>query len=482
MRRSDYLNPSALADQCTGAKKRMEEDQEALRIIRQSIEEFAGDQELESESFEALKQQLEDYLIIIEGMEAANQADASDYESLKGLAGHEVLDGENIFRQMENALNMKESYLAGEAGCKRKMAMAEDPILLLYYHRKEGQYSRLAENSQRLYERWREKSERFDEIVSATGHLFEDSKSISSWIQKGLLEVAGAFQKGAYMPAWGSEWRREIMNAGVHLSMCYKDKGGDQNGPYMLWLKGKNSDREDLRELVHSYEEYEDYSDEEIGELFMKLNSEGCGYVAFANIIVDEYRRKEEVFEKTFGFPLFIQNAAGETCVNYNRLIVDLYCASDNHNRMVSAGRQYDIYDPDEDKSPASGVGTTPKDRIYRFERYAKAYGLAVKMENIECTPDEIYLRCKEEIGQGKRIIISTCPVRLVDRADEPAYMDGGHAMMVTGLMDDGRIEVSSWGEKYYITPEDSDYTEPDKNRARDAYIRIQSVQFQDAL
>ena len=63
MRRSDYLNPSALADQCTGAKKRMEEDQEALRIIRQSIEEFAGDQELESESFEALKQQLEDYLI-----------------------------------------------------------------------------------------------------------------------------------------------------------------------------------------------------------------------------------------------------------------------------------------------------------------------------------------------------------------------------------------------------------------------------------
>ena len=109
-------------------------------------------------------------------------------------------------------------------------------------------------------------------------------------------------------------------------------------------------------------------------------------------------------------------------------------------------------------------------------------YGFTVKMENIECTPDEIYLRCKEEIGQGKRIIISTCPVRLVDRADEPAYMDGGHAMMVTGLMDDGRIEVSSWGEKYYITPEDSDYTEPDKNRARDAYIRIQSVQFQDAL
>ena len=56
--------------------------------------------------------------------------------------------------------------------------------------------------------------------------------------------------------------------------------------------------------------------------------------------------------------------------------------------------------------------------------------------------------------------------------------MDGGHAMMVTGLTDDGRIEVSSWGERYYITPDDSDYTAPEKNRAREAYIKLQSVGF----
>jgi len=199
--------------------------------------------------------------------------------------------------------------------------------------------------------------------------------------------------------------------------------------------------------------------------------------VAFANIIVDAYRRNEEEFEKIFGFPLFLENVNGDTYVNYDHLIVDLYCASDNHNRAGIAGWEYDVYNAGEDSSATFGRGTTQEDRAYRFERYMRSYGLQAGIENIECTPDEIYSRCEEEISQGKRIIISTCPVRLVDEADEPAYMDGGHAMTVTGLMDDGRIEVSSWGEKYYITPEDSDYREPDKNRARDAYIRIQSVE-----
>lgn len=481
MQRSDYLNPSDLKDQCTRAKKRMEEDEKALGIVIQCIDSFARNREIESESFAALKQQLSDYRIIIEGMQAADRTDASDYESLGSLAGGEVLDGENIFRQMENALNMKESYLSSEAHWQRKTAMAEDPLLSLYYHRKAGQYERLAENSQKLYEKWLEKSEKFDETAAATAHLFAGSENIGLWIQNGLSEVAGAFQNGVYMPVMGSEWRRQLMDAGVRLCMCYGDKGGDQNGPYTLWQRGEESDREYIRELVHGYEEYKDYSDEEIEKLLTKLNSEGCGYVAFANIIVDEYRRKEERFEEIFGFPLFMKNAEGETYVNYDPLIIDLYCSSDNHNRAVSAGREYDIYDPDEDRSPTSGVGTTQEDRIYRFEKYAKEHGLAVRIKNIECAPDEIYRRCEEERGQAKRIIISTCPVRLTDSEDEPAYMDGGHAMTVTGLLDDGRIEVSSWGEKYYITPEDPDYTEPDKNHAREAYIRIQSVEFQNA-
>ena len=32
-------------------------------------------------------------------------------------------------------------------------------------------------------------------------------------------------------------------------------------------------------------------------------------------------------------------------------------------------------------------------------------------------------------------------------------YIDGGHSMTVTGVTEDGRYIVSSWGGKYYIDP-----------------------------
>lgn len=458
----------------------MEEDQKVLGIIERGIDAFSGDPEIRSESFEALKRQLSDYHIIIEAMQIANNADMADYNKLSVSVGNEVLDGETIFAQMENALRMKESYLAGEAIYRRKMKTEENVFFYTYYYWKAGQYESLADNSQRLYEKWREKTERFDEIAAVTGGLFADSEGIGVLIRKGQSEIRDGFQHGAYVPDGDSEWRRQIMNAGVRLAMGYDDEGGDQNGPYMLWQKGMDSDRDYIRELIHSYEEYAGYSDKEIEELLEKLNSEGCGYVAFANIIVDEYRRNEEEFEQIFGFPLFLESVNGGTYVDYNRLIVDLYCASDNHKKIKSIWREYDIYDENEDFSPTNGWGTTPEDRIYRFERYMKEHNISVRIENIDCKQDEVYQRCKNETRSGNRVIISTCPVRLESKEGEPAQMDGGHAMTVTGLTDDGRIEVSSWGEKYYISPEDSDYAAPEKNRAGNAYIRLQSVRFDE--
>lgn len=480
MQRSDYLNPVSMKNQCMWAVRRMEEDDKALKAAGSSIRDFVQDTEIESESFEALKQQLEDYELIIEAMQTANAADAADFQRLSGLVGDETLDGENIFRQMENSLNMRERYLAGEVLYRNRMAVTEDAILYAYYGFKANEYKQLAENSQSLYDRWREKAERFDEIAASTSRLFSDSEEISSLIKEGLWHMAGVFQNGAYMTERNSGWRRQLKNTGVRMAMGFGDKGGEQNGPYTLWRRGMASDREEIREVVRGYEEYADYSDEEIEDLLVKLNSEGCGYVAFANIIVDEYRRKEDEFEDTFGFPLFLENRSGTTYVNYNRLILDLYCASDNHRRVWNMWQNHDVYDEEEDPSATVGWGTTMDDRVYRFERYMSGYGRNVKIRNIKCDVSEVYRKCEEEARQGNRVIISTCPVRMEDAKGEPVQMDGGHAMVVTGLADDGRIEVSSWGELYYISPEESDFTSPEKNRSREAYIRIQSVRFQN--
>lgn len=462
------------------AVSRMEEDQKVLESIGKSIDMFAEDSEIQSKSFEALKQQLSDYHIIIEAMRIANDTDIADFRVLAVRVGVEVLDGGTIFDQMENSLRMKEGYLVKEEIYRRKMRTEEDALLYTYYCWKARQYESLADNSQRLYEKWREKTERFDEIAAETSGLFTDSGDIRILIQRGQSEIGGAFRQGGYILNQDSEWRKQIQNAGVRLAMGYGDCGGDQNGPYMLWQRGLDSDRDYMRALIRGYEEYADYSDQEIGELLQKLDSEGCGYVAFANIVVDEYRRKEEEFEQVFGFPLFLENVNGYHYVDYNRLILDIYCASDNHKKIKNAWQEYDIYDEEEDISPTNGRGTTAKDRKYRFERYMREHGVPVSLENIECSQDEVYQRCKEAAESGKRVIISTCPVRLEDEEGEPAQTDGGHAMTVTGLTDDGRIKVSSWGEKYYISPEDTDYAAPEKNRAGNAYIRLQSVRFKE--
>lgn len=471
MTRDDYLNPESIRSQCSQAVSRMEEDNRALKMIKEGIQEFVGDDEIKSESFSDLKQQLNNYQIIIEAMRTANTADIGDFKNLGGLVGSEILDGAVIYCQMENALNLKEVYLFNEGVYRGSMAAAGEPELSEYYRWKAEKYRSLAENSQGLYEKWREKAERFDEISMSTCNLFSESESISPLIQKGFSEVSGAFRNGAYVLDKKSEWKKQIKNRCLRLGMCFEDMGGDQAGPYRLWQRGLDSDKEYIRNLVHGYEEYEDYSDEEIGKLLKKLDSEGCGYVAFANIIADEYRGKEAEFESKFGFPLFLQNAVGTAYVNYNQLIMDLYCASDNRRKDGS-------YDAGEDISATSGTGTTPESREYRFERYMAENGADVEINNIECSTEDVFEKCKEEAGKGNRMIISTCPVRLEDAEGEPAHMDGGHAMMVTGLEDDGRIEVSSWGSKYYITPEDPDYTAPEKNRAGEAYIKLQSVSF----
>ena len=473
MIRSDYLNPESVRNQCSQAVSRMEEDNQALEAVGRCIEDFSKDPEIESQSFYTLKQQLNGYQTIIEAIKIANALDIRDFKRLSVCVGNEVLDGEIIFCQMENALNMQNSYLSNESLYRSKMLTEEESFFYLYYSQMAKIYCYLAENSQKLYSKWQEKAERFDEISADTNRLFTDSESISVLIQKGLSELSGSFQSGTYTYDKNSVWRSQLKNKCLRLTMCFEDKGGDQNGPYAVWQRGIDSDREYIRNIVHGYKEYADYSDDEIAELLMKLKSEGCGYAAFANIIADEYRGKEDEFKSRFGFSLFSKNAIGNEYIDYNRLILDLYCASDNRN-------ENGVYDAGEDISVIKGTGTSQESRIYRFEKYMKDYGVEVEIKNIQCSAGDVYEKCKEETEKGSRMIISICPVRLEDAEGEHVYMDIAHAMSVTGFTEDGRIEVSSWGGKYYITPEDPDYLSSKKNQAGEAYIRLQSIQFKE--
>ena len=148
MKESDYLNPNDIKSQCNQAIHKLENDNETLNIVSKSVTAFSTDNEIKSISFENLKQQLADYITVIDAIKSANAYDIAEFSTLKDLVGDEVLDGANIRSQMKKALDNKEFYLekADEYEMKKETS---NSIIDLYYSWKVNDYKRLAKSSQK---------------------------------------------------------------------------------------------------------------------------------------------------------------------------------------------------------------------------------------------------------------------------------------------------------------------------------------------
>ena len=75
MKESDYLNPNDIKSQCNQAIHKLENDNETLNIVSKSVTAFSTDNEIKSVSFENLKQQLADYITVIDAIKSANAYD-----------------------------------------------------------------------------------------------------------------------------------------------------------------------------------------------------------------------------------------------------------------------------------------------------------------------------------------------------------------------------------------------------------------------
>lgn len=215
--------------------------------------------------------------------------------------------------------------------------------------------------------------------------------------------------------------------------------GGDQAGPMSEW--GFWSEKKELYEIVRKY--YPNMTDKEIKNFLKKLNDEGCGYVAAINTMFAAYEGREEEFERTFGFPMYKDGD-----LNYNKLLVDFYSATDNHN--LGKDGFSDVINYGEDTSNQVGKGTNQYDCKYRTEMYLKEKGVDVDVHMyVDVTPNNV-----EELSKDGYVMIDYFYGNLQKENGRTAqYIDGGHGMIITGVTEDGRYIVSSWGEKYYIDP-----------------------------
>ena len=244
---------------------------------------------------------------------------------------------------------------------------------------------------------------------------------------------------------------------------------------------------EDLYAYIRSHDRYKNYSQTEIAKLMDQINKEGCGYVAIVNNIFTEYEGREQEFERIFGFPMYDKNGKA----NYNYLLVDFYASTDDKyylndpkgatalvndvilkyegkeeefrrrygcdplidDKYINPQARQRILDTysNEDIVELKMDGTTQYSIENRFRHYLDEKGVAYECESKEnLTTNDV----KEYLNKGNNVNIASGSFNLYNANGKVVARDvGDHWMTITGVTDDGRYIVSSWGERYYLNP-----------------------------
>lgn len=215
--------------------------------------------------------------------------------------------------------------------------------------------------------------------------------------------------------------QKQVTEDLVNSSPAFDDianYGGDQGLAKLVYLdKG-------IQAIVRKH--FPDLNKDEIGAMLERLSDEGCGYVALCNTIYAEYDGREDEFEKDFGFPMY-----KDGYLDFNALIVDLYCAEDDES--------------------VKGLSLKSAEKIW--EHYLSLHGIDVDVvNNLKITPETYY----DYVGDGtiilliRPVILENKDGQIVDDRNE------GHFVTITGTTSDGRFIVSSWGRIFYVNPNDN--------------------------
>jgi len=150
-------------------------------------------------------------------------------------------------------------------------------------------------------------------------------------------------------------------------------------------------------------------------------------------------------FENTFGFPMHTES--GE--LNYNALIIDFYAWAGRSQSLESWNTWIDRYWYA--AHHGEGLSLRSAEQTY-WEDYLSEREINVRMErNVEVTPENF-----AEVSQNGEIIVSMRPLSMHNRPDQSDHHDkreGGHAVVITGVTEDGLFSVSTWGQRWYIDP-----------------------------
>lgn len=230
--------------------------------------------------------------------------------------------------------------------------------------------------------------------------------------------------------------------------------GADQGRPANNVLVDGNlsNDESAYLDILTKNTGKEDFSEYELKTYLDKLNKNGCGYAALANIILEYYSGipdGEKMFYEKFGFSMKKEDGN----LNFDLVVVDLYSSQNgmNHNSI---------------DTDSFGV---------ILSKYMNGSGANIKVEkNVKVTAYNYDNLVKE----GKQVVVMGWDFPLYyDENKSQGRICGGHGMIVTGVTESGLLIVSTWGGKAYIDPKDNNKIVTKNGKNANSRLTFQTVE-----
>lgn len=211
MNEDSYLDPEAIRQQSVAALRQMGEDNAALEMALEYISRFIENDEIQSESFHALKQQMEGYQCVIKALMEGNRQDAQDHSILQQEVGYEILSGADILRKKRLAETEMEQDLQMIEQCETQMRLyADQPLVYGHYAWLLAKYKYMLELDEELYRYCWTKEEQYDEIEARTAGLFQRGKEIRAIAVTAMEELGRTFQGGTYTLPPAGLWQAAL--------------------------------------------------------------------------------------------------------------------------------------------------------------------------------------------------------------------------------------------------------------------------------
>lgn len=229
MTENSYLNGKTLVEQNLGIIYNLEKDNEILIAAENSLASFIEEDEIKSNAFINLKQQISDYVEIIRGLRSANDSDIADFKTLNSIVGDSILDGAVITEGKERAKRLTNIYCNTMTNFERQAEkyniLGCASIVSLHYLIKAQYYAALIEDENDIYNEYLSKENMYDLIVEDSDSLFMKGGITRSSAQYALEDMKANFVDGKYHIDITAKWRTRILES-YYKRMCTINSDG----------------------------------------------------------------------------------------------------------------------------------------------------------------------------------------------------------------------------------------------------------------